>query len=444
MKKKYEVLYDWSFAEITRLADSEIANDFADNLQEPDLTSFVEVTEKLRHIGAELVSAKADRQHFPHWGDLRRLLQRFEVEFSTFPNSAFKKFILFTIFAEKLDPTSGPIDSIDIDETAFVIHELSRLIPLAWFSKENSLSFFDSIAIFSCSNIVEVETSVAAANLSPNLVFHLLAAICETSPFPNTQVGLVKRTPLPLNIASVEAYLRIKVLASGLSVHSPKKYTSPVSVLNPNSIVVGPHFQQWGDAINVLSEYNSRDEILIKYLTIYHVIENFMFKRPIVELEQKNNGQMFSIREFRKLYRQVDLDEKKALKLLFTDIFPMAVSPGVSVLQHIHAEWTVLNTTVNPADIDNALFLLETGFNSAGFRATTSSDKFATLVYLVRNAIVHNKETEFHLTYASMTPAIESIIATFLIPRLEEISFAVIGQQTSNLWYQNKEISLYQ
>ena len=65
------------------------------------------------------------------------------------------------------------------------------------------------------------------------------------------------------------------------------------------------------------------------------------------------------------------------------------------------------------------------------------------MVYAIRNAIVHNKETEFHLTYATLDSTICALIESFVIPCLEEICFALVGSQNDYVWYLNKELKLY-
>lgn len=439
MKKKYEILYDWPVSEINRLANSEIASDFSDQLEESEQISFATITETLRGFGKELGKKKAAREHFTSWGSLRGLLEEFATQFGNFPDISPSKFKIFTCLAEKVDDASAPLDESEIDASIFEIRILQNELPITWFSKENSSAFPESIAILKTENL---EQELASAIVSPNFVFHFLATL-ENTTLQNSQLGLVKRTTPQISEKSLEAYLRMHVVASGKFVHAPKSYTVSPRILNPNSIITGPDFQQWDDVIDVLSEYNSRDEILMKYLTIYHVIENLMFKRPIVELEQKNNGDMFSIRDFRRLYDGVNLNESKALSRLFQIIFATTIQPGPKTFSaHIIGGWSTLRAALAPADLDSALSSVGLSFTSSERLLTYG--KFSDMVYLIRNSIVHNKATEFHLTYNSLTPAIEKIITTFLIPSLEEMIFEIIGRPMPQLWYQNSSMKLYQ
>jgi hypothetical protein len=259
---------------------------------------------------------------------------------------------------------------------------------------------------------------------------------------PQGHAILVKSTDPPIEIAAVDAFMRMVVLTTGKPVHLARQYQNTPSVLDLDNICVDNLYQQWVDVLNVLSEYNSREDVLSKYLTIYHVIENFMYKLPIVGLERQQSGRMFSIRDFRRLYKKVEIAESDALKQLFVTVFQMEALLNKTFEQHIAVRWSNLLSCVTEEDIDKALFALDLTFKFNTFQEKAAAC-FSKLVYAIRNAIVHNKETEFHLTYASLDPMVCSLIELFLIPSLEEICFALISTPNTQLWYQNKELRLY-
>jgi hypothetical protein len=111
--------------------------------------------------------------------------------------------------------------------------------------------------------------------------------------------------------------------------------------------------------------------------------------------------------------------------------------------QHIIVHWNALVPGVAKSNIDAALSDLNLGFGFDQFVTGETSTYFSKIVYAIRNAIVHNKETEFHLTYASLDPTMRLLIESFLIPILEKICFSLIGSPNVDLWYQNKSLSLY-
>lgn len=443
--KKYEILYDWPFAEITRLADSHEAENYADQLQEPELSLFVTLTERMRVLGAELATAKAGRVHFIKWEELRFCVGEFGRHFASFPTPSVDKLKLSLLLASKLSQSLPPLDTKEINPDAFELRELTHPIPLPWFSRENSQSITDSLIIFSCVDQQAVEINVTSSPLSPDLLFHFMATLHNTNTLPSVQAILVKKEIPQIEISAINAFARLVVLAVGKPVHSARTYLNAPSVLNLNEIQPGQSYQQWDEVLNVLSEYNSRNEILLKFLTIYHVIENFMFKRPIVELERQRNGGMFSIRDFRRLYDSVEMGEADALKRLFKSVLDMQVLTGTTFKTHLIARWQSLVATVSQANIDIALDTIGLNLSPNSFAGDGAASFFSKMVYSIRNAIVHNKETEFHLTYASLdrNPSLCALIEIFLLPSLEEICFELISKRNTEFWYQNKEIQLY-
>lgn len=441
--KKYEILYDWPTAQVTHLTDSNEAENYALGLDAAPLAAFTTLTEQIRGLGADLGVAKAARAHFAKWTHLRQCLNAFENQFGDFPSANLSKFRLSVLLADKLAQTAPLLDAADIDANSFEIRELPQPLPLCWFTRENAQSPQDSTALFNCGDLAALEAEIAASILSPTFAFQFIAALHALPTLPTGHAVLVKRTAQPIEIASIEAFVRLVVLISGRPIHATRRYVSTPQVLDPDAIRAGHVYQQWGEVLDVLSEYNSRDEVLLKYLTIYHVVENFMFKLPIVGLERQRNGRMFSIRDFQTLYDKTKMNEVDALKRLFAAVFPLQASAAATFQQHISARWAALVPGVAQTDVDTALSTLDLPFTFAGFQGQSAAGCFAKLVYAIRNAIVHNKETEFHLTYASLDPTMCALIESFLIPSLEVICFSLIGSPNTHLWYQNKQLLLY-
>lgn len=443
--KKYEILYDWPIEEIRRLSDSEIAASYADQLAEPELSRFVELTEKIRLLGADLAKVKAERAHFTKWVEIRAYIKEFDAEFSSFPSPSVDKLRLSLLMAHKLSESSPPLDMTDIDADIFEIREITQPVPTKWFCRENSLSLSDSVALLTLSDFNVVANDIMATNMSPNFLFHLIATLNVTPDLPSLQIIFVKKMNPQIDSMAIDSFARLAILSTGKAVHSARRYTNAPNILNIDEIKPGVAYNQWNEILNVLSEYNSRDDTLLKFLTIYHVIENFMFKRPIVELEQRMNGAMFSIRDFRRLYASVQLNEEEALKLFFKKVFLINAVPGTTFKDHIISRWSSLSSTISSVDIDQSLELIGLKFSFSSFVGDSAASCFSKLIYMIRNTIVHNKETEFHLTYASlnMHPSLCSIIEDFALPCLEEVCFSLISKPNQGFWYQNKEICLY-
>ncbi|EKN5122561.1 TPA: hypothetical protein SBJ50_004333 [Yersinia enterocolitica] len=443
--KKHEILYDWPIQEINRLTNSDVAENYAEELEELDLNKFVTLTERIRILGSELEQTKVDRVHFSKWAELRTCAEEFSGQFDSFPSPSIEKLKLSALLAGKLSESLPPLDETDIDTNMFELRELTQPIPQLWFCRENSLSIADSVILFSCDKLSVLSSEITSSIISPNLLFYFMAALHIIDDLPPTHAILVKKMTPQVEEPAINAFARLVVLATGKPVHSSRKYTKTPYILNPDEIQLGEAYHQWSEVLNVLSEYNSRDETLLKFLTIYHVIENFMFKRPIVELERQMNGQMFSIRDFRRLYASVDINESDALKKVFCNILMMEAIPGITFQDDLISRWRSLLLVTSEADINTALKMIGLKFSFTDFNRNSVLSCFSKLVYTIRNAIVHNKETEFHLTYAplDMNPSLCYLIEDFLLPSLEGICFSLISKNNVHFWYQNKEMNLY-
>ena len=186
----------------------------------------------------------------------------------------------------------------------------------------------------------------------------------------------------------------------------------------------------------------------MKYLTLYHVFENFMFKLPIVWLETAQGGRMFSIRDFRRLYKEVETSELNALKRFFSVAFGIEAVKGIHFRRRIEVRWRGLCRIGEVPALEAVLAKLGIKGNSGFLKYTEFSGKnsfshFAQMVYAMRNVIVHNTETEWHLHYATLDDATCRLLEGFLMPSLEEICFALVGVKNPHVWYSNKNLALY-
>jgi len=444
--RRYHVLFDWPIAEINRLTDSHEAEVFVATLDAQAEASFISLTEEIRGLGADLATAKAARIHFSDWPLLQQNINTFATQFPGFPNATYRKLKAFIVLASMLSTTGAALDLEDINESLFEIRHLRTALPLHWFARENNASYDNSLVVMCCSDFgaLEQEFQADAARMSPRVVFHALATIAQAPELPSSHVALIKRSPVRIPDETVAAFVHLHILAQGKEIHTPRQYTAPPQTGNLDDINPEYPYHQWDDVLEVLSEYNSRNDPLLKFLTIYHVVENFMFKRPIVELERRQGGRMFSIRDFRRMYNEVDMGEAKALSKLFTAAFQVITSGANTIEQRVLARWLALLTIAPVIDIEAALREMGIHKQHSQFVAGNQAPAFfSDLVYTMRCAIVHNKETEFHLTYASLTNGFTALIESFLLRSLEELCFILIGVQNQHVWYSNRDMKLY-
>ena len=440
--KKHEAVYDWIKVQVETLADSPAAEAYASTLGEDAIDDFVALTEKLRGDAAGLYQAKTQRAHYTHWREVRDSLSVFSDKFASFPGVSFQKLLLFALLCDVLAQSAPDMDAQEVDQNLFGVCAVSLTLPSSWFFRKNGRQLHNSVVFFKPSRIEQIEEAIANQAGPSDLLFHVLATLSVfDGELPEAAV-VVKKTNPARDSHDVENFVKLHLLMEGQQIHTPALVTRAPSVVEPDVVAVDIGYAQWSDALMVMSEYNSRGELLLKFLTIYQLLENLMFKLPIVKLERARCGAMFSLREFKALYSSISINEQSALDELFRVIFAMEV-PGKGTFKTIvESDWVALEASAGADRITQEIARSGIRLNGS-FTGQNFVGNYSKIVYVLRNSVVHNKETEFHLTSESLTDPLKALIETFLLPTLEKMVFWVISTENHHLWYQNKRLALY-
>lgn len=210
------------------------------------------------------------------------------------------------------------------------------------------------------------------------------------------------------------------------------------------------NYQQFSDSLIILSEYNGRRELLNKYMSLYHMLENFTFKYPLVLLNLDKGGRMFSIRDFRDMYNKVDDGELSSLEKFFKD--GIANYDNGSLIDGIFDDFKNLNNSIPDVDINHVFSVLNLSSKSGLIKADEVRNNnfkqrfpsfLAKLIYIVRNAIVHNKETEFHLSHETLDDRFCLFIERYLMPQLEKVLLSLLVEKNNVVWYEHQNIRLF-
>lgn len=196
-------------------------------------------------------------------------------------------------------------------------------------------------------------------------------------------------------------------------------------------------FNQYQESAYILSEYNNTRDILLKYLLLYHIIENFMYRRPIAEMVNPK----LTIRDFKSLYKKVNETEEQTLKALLTKI-KIENIPNLSTLENYFDNNFISykQSLANQHEI-NQIFTKMTLPNLNG----VSYNNVSKVIYYFRNSIIHNKETEFHITHTILNSSSDLVefFTSFLLPTLENIIYFLIFKENSIIDYPKNHILLY-
>lgn len=265
----------------------------------------------------------------------------------------------------------------------------------------------------------------SAIELGQQVLLTNFFAILESN---NSEKGiLVRKIVTPIPSISLYSYLFFQKLIQGgkIELDPTLLYTGAHgSVLTVNGIIV---YQQYFELFDIVNEVNHSSDIITRFLKVYHMLEYLVYRVELVKIEKKARVNKTFIREIHSLNGKGD-GEFQIFKKNFPKIFDTEI--GAS-----YFDLGILSP-------DQITFLRD----KIGLDPYTPTDKekVCRLIYVLRNSIVHNKESEFHMTttnpdeYKAMIP-----LLIILIEKLERKIFEKIANDVASISYQSKAIELY-
>ncbi len=371
---------------------------------------------------------------------------------------------IIQLLREALDG-ADPELSVDCDTSVYAMVELDRAIHADhfYYCDNNDPSRF--LFLLNPSEPEKLKEYLSGSSFPPEGYYQLIEKIGSLpTPFPTNKFVLTNNS-YASNKAKVYATLALCLVKEGDFVHSPAVYSSPPNVPSHLTVSIGLDYQQFDDTIQILSEYNEQTDILDKFLRLYHVFENFMHKFPLVEMERRLGGRVFSIRDFRRMFDVSGERELPSLIGLFEKLSnetyspAIAGSPLVPVKKYIFDQFQDLipGKLSNAIKLDMLFELLRlrksknnaTALTFAFIAEANACKQFASIVYAFRNSIVHNRETEFHLTHETLVNHFQTadtalvLLRELLIPTMESLAFFLVLPTNNLVWFNSDFLTLW-
>ena len=365
-----------------------------------------------------------------------------------FPN--WKKLKDYVLLAHCIEGDGSVLldDELSVNPDDFLVEEYSgKELPFGLFAHVNETECKQSIGYFSFPKLSEDELDGSGYNSQfLAVLFYLL----------NWSSDLTKPVIIYRKDAgkkSSEAALRLLATFDGKVIHPevsgelpglPMVYRNRVSAINK--------YNQFDEILIILSEINSSKGLLKKFLSLYHVIESFMFKVPIVNLGDNNDSNIFSIRDFRRLYDATKERESDAMAKLFTSDemggFWNRQLDGVAFHRIVLTSLADLSSDGDfKSDDVNVLIKhirvkgVETFSDLSG---QLNGKKYSEIFYAIRNAIVHNKETEFHISHHNLIYSLAIFIEKIFLQPIRLLVSDLLCDSGSKIWYQGPNLHLYE
>ncbi|EOB3567310.1 hypothetical protein ACHELH_000767 [Vibrio vulnificus] len=451
MKSAKEILYVYAVESLESLIKTDVLDKIEQNITEDNLDLLLSSMQYIKTYIDELENSYLDEEgYFNNFNEISEVLKNAKSLFQPFVNNI-DRIITFCQYASNIVKFDLNLDDIEIDKEMFKTFsdiKVSGYKKCYFYEntdiKENSVIFFEN----SCPPDFDNDSI---------FIFLLFLSFLSDDNLTYTNNFIVIKDIANVTKSKSEAYLKLHLLASGYYYHDIK-LASIRNKQNERNLLAPDHtLQQFDDSLIIISEYNSRREILNKFLSIYQLIENFMYKHPLVKLNENHNGEMFSIRNFKDMYERLGDSELNSLFNLLNSIYDDSFEGGI-LLSELASSFHNLarNGVMEKADIDDAL-------NSLGIKQKSGTpytydilDGFSLpqrkaewpriiskIIYYTRNAIVHNKETEFHLSHNYLSDSIYNFIDVFILSECENVIYKLIYKPNSIIWYTHDRIKLY-
>lgn len=226
------------------------------------------------------------------------------------------------------------------------------------------------------------------------------------------------------------SYIYLCYLNNSKSIDLPTNLTYSVPKLNNtlalNSVKI---YEQFFDVYDVMNELNQAPDILSRFLKLYHILEYLVYRVYLVDLTTRVGTNKFFVREYAVSAEKMKGRESDTFNKNFMKIF-LADNPKISSDLIPYA-----TTQIKDFLRDNGIVK---GFDN------TNLQRVAQLVYGLRCSIVHNKESEYHLTitnsedFAIIIPLIRQLIQT-----LEFLVIQKIADNDPSIKYLQQQMNLY-
>lgn len=229
------------------------------------------------------------------------------------------------------------------------------------------------------------------------------------------------------------SYLYFRYLAKGYKTaysekiiynYNPKKSINQQIEHLPND---KSNFLQFFEIFDVLDEYHHADDILSRYLKLYQIIEYLLIRILLVKVQRNTQSHKQFIREINSLKKYDDFDKKLFKKLFENDRldnwFKNLIISKPKFKDEVEK---YLNKVIITTDNDEGHWI----------------NILLDLLYLLRNSIVHNKESERHLTVHTVSDNTIDLLRE-IIKRFEEVIIKKMIHLEENITYDGKYINLY-
>ena len=309
---------------------------------------------------------------------------------------------------------------------------------------DNSLRIIETSTLYKNSNetyslecLLFIESIVVDKNRQKKLLKELIRKEQE-----NTYIIEVDKSGLGLTKTEANNFENLYAFALASSMNNKDSIeisqelvfswgTNPIlASFNYNKNIV---YKEFYDIYDVFNDWLHATDILTAFIKMYQIAEYMIYRSQMVEIVNRANIKQSFLRETKNLSAKYVKSERDTIIANFSKLFnSFSLNPG-----EVTASWSFVDQYFGEA-------------NGGGHYLDTTKpqnniDKgVARFIYDTRCAIVHNKESEFHIQYNNyedykdIVPLMRSINDIMAKKILE-----IINSLTPSIHYQSQKLDLY-
>lgn len=300
--------------------------------------------------------------------------------------------------------------------------------------------------LMDCTNIQELDEFFNSESNITNLLLGFLGNLDLKKAYRKVLLGSSAIQNTASELESRVEFIRLYSVLQGKILFKPQEYQyNPVSLTVKYDPAI--KYYQFADVISVMNEYNIHRNILDKYLRIYQVIENYMYKNQICKLCNELSYSKLSIRDFKNLSDKLANREIDALNGLLEGCETVQID-GQSLSEHVANKWaSIIDSNV---DLKHNTTLLMTKLGiptrcpTCGVQTNSQIlNLTGRILYKIRCSIVHDKINEYHITYDNLDRFTQQLLEEYLMPCMELIVYGLMFNRNPVVMYSQRELNLY-
>lgn len=176
------------------------------------------------------------------------------------------------------------------------------------------------------------------------------------------------------------------------------------------SLILSAKYEQYFDFYDLINESHFCDDVLSRYLNMYHILENMCYRRHLARISRGNVKRSGFVRKTISKFSARSDSEKTEIINGIKELFPS------------------LTTLFSAADFNNSEKSFLKQEYDIQLSGAPSANQIALIIYQLRNSIAHNKATELHFAFENVNDysAIIDLIKKF-IDKLEPAIIDLLG-----------------